>query len=178
MSIRLAPYEDLAAKAVLDRLDPSDFLECELVRGAATSGLAIWADWRAMEPHRLASFVVFSGQAPFAVFGLSHTGQAGVAAAALLARDHAAFRLPLTRLVLLIRAGMPQFAADRGIHRIEARSWAEHPGASRLLQGIGFELEAEMHGFGLTGTAVFRQWAWLTARHRSAPYSACQDPRE
>lgn len=178
MTLRLAPYEDLAAKAVLDRLDPFDQMECDLVRGGATTGLAIWADWRAMQPHRLASFVVHRGQTPFAVFGLSHTGQAGVAAAAMLARDHATFRLPLARLVVMIRQALPGFAADRGIHRIEARSWADHPGASRLLSGIGFAPECDMRGFGLTGDAVFRQWAWLAACHRPAPVSACQDPRE
>lgn len=176
--IRIAPYEDLAAKVVIDRLDAADQLECELVRGAPASGLAIWADWRGMQSYRLASFVAFTGAVPFAIFGLSHTGQAGVAAGALLARDHAAFRLPLLRLAVRIRQELPGFAAAQGLHRIEARSWADHPTASRLLWGLGFTIDCDMRGFGLTGTVTFRQWAWLADAHRPAPVSACQDPSE
>lgn len=176
--IRTVPFEDLAAKAVIDRLDPADHLECELVRGSAATGLAIWADWRAMEGYRLASFVALAGTVPFAVFGLSNTGQAGVAQAALLARDHLAFRLPLARLAVMIRHALPDYAARGGIHRIEARSWAEHPRAPWLLRGLGFRQECEMRGFGLTGAISFRQWAWLAAERLPAPVSACQDPTE
>lgn len=176
--IRAVPFEDLAAKAVIDRLDHADHLECELVRGSAATGLAIWADWRAMEGYRLASFVALAGTVPFAVFGLSNTGQAGVAQAALLARDHLAFRLPLARLAVMIRRALPDYAARGGIHRIEARSWADHPSAAHLLRGLGFRQECEMRGFGLTGTVNFRQWAWLAADVPPAPVSACQDPTE
>lgn len=178
MTLHLAPFEDLAAKVVFDRLDVNDHLECELVRGQPATPLALWADWRSVEPLRLASFVVHAGGVPFAVFGLSHTGQAGVAAAALLARDHACWRLPLARLALTIRRHLPAFAAERGIHRIEARSWDAHPMAPRLLCGLGFRTECRMPGFGLTGAHVFRQWAWLAAEHPPAPVSACQDHRE
>jgi len=176
MSLRVAPYEDLAAKAVFDRLDPADHLECEIVRGQPATPLALWADWRSVEPLRLASFVAHAGATPFAVFGLSHTGQAGVAAAALLARDHARFRLPLGRLAVTIARALPGFAAEHGIRRIEARSHFYHPSAHVLLRGIGFMSECVMPGFGLTGDALFRQWAWLAAEHPPAPVSACQNP--
>lgn len=172
--LRVLPYEDLAAKAVIDRLDPADHLECELVRGMASTPLAIWADWRAIQAFRIASFVAVTGETPFAIFGLSQTGQAGVAGAALLARDHAAFRLPLARLALRIRTELPGYIADRGVNRIEARSWADHPTAGGLLRGLGFTSECEMRGFGLTGDVTFRQWAWLPGSRPALPVSACQ----
>lgn len=172
--LRVLPYEDLAAKAVIDRLDPADHLECELVRGAASTPLAIWADWRAMQAFRIASFVAVTGETPFAIFGLSHTGQAGIAGAALLARDHRAFRMPLARLAARIRAEMAGYIADKGVNRIEARSWADHPTASGLLSGLGFTSECDMRGFGLTGTVTFRQWCWLASDRQPIPVSACQ----
>lgn len=172
--LRVLPYEDLAAKAVIDRLDPADHMECELVRGAASTSLAIWADWRTIQAFRIASFVAVTGETPFAIFGLSQTGQAGVAGAALLARDHHAFRIPLARLAARIRAELPDYIAGRGVNRIEARSWADHPTASRLLFGLGFTAECDMHGFGLTGGVTFRQWAWLSPDRRPLPVSACQ----
>lgn len=176
--LRVLPYEDLAAKAVFDRLDPADHLECELVRGAATTGLALWADWRSMQNLLIASFVACAGETPFAIFGLSRTGQAGVAGAALLARDHRAYRVPLARLAVRIRREMPDYIAGRGVNRIEARSWADHPTASSLLQGIGFRAECRMCGFGLTGTVTFRQWAWLLSGGHPGPVSACQPIQE
>lgn len=162
--IEARPYDDLAAMAVLSRLDPHDVMEAELVRGAHSGHLALFAEWRAMEAARLVSYVVITsprrGAKPFALFGLVHTGQAGVAQAALLARDHREFRRPLAELALAIRAGMPGFAAKRGIHRIEARAWFDHPTASALLEALGFEHECDMPGFGLTGRITFRQFAW------------------
>ena len=160
------PCEDFSAKAVIDRLDLHDFMEAELTRGAPTSNLALFADWRSMEPIRVASFVAYTapyrGALPFAVFGLVNTGQAGVAQAALLARNHAYFRRPLAELGAMIRRGMPIFAAERGIHRIEARAWAGHPTASGLLTGLGFAHECDMAGFGLSGAITFRQFAWVS----------------
>jgi hypothetical protein len=177
MMLRVLPYEDLAAKAVIDRLDPADHLECELVRGSASTPLAIWADWRAMQGFRIASFVAITGETPFAIFGLSHTGQAGVAGAVLLARDHAAFRVPLARLAVRIRSELPTFIDGKGVHRIEARSWADHPTASGLLRSIGFVRECDMRGFGLTGGVTFRQWAWLVTDRHPRPVSVCQNQK-
>jgi hypothetical protein len=158
--IQLRPYDDLSAMAVLQLLDVADLMEVQLVRGGVTGHLALFAEWRAVEPLRLASFVALTGAGtPFAVFGLSHTGQAGVGAAAMLARDHATWRLPLARLAVTIRRALPAYCAERGIHRIEARSWAQHPSASGLLRAMGFGYECAMPGFGPTGQAAFHQYA-------------------
>lgn len=163
--IQLRPWDDLAAYAVFRALDACDLMEAELVRGQACGGLGLWADWRSLEPLRLASFVALTaGGTAFAVFGLVNSGQAGVAGAALLARDHRTFRQPLARLALALRDELPGFARARGVHRIEARSWSDHPSAPRLLTALGFRREARMPGFGQDGRTEFHQWAWL-ARH-------------
>lgn len=167
--ITVRPYEDYAAHAVLTRLDHIDQMEAELTRGAKATGLELWADWRAMNPVRLGSWVmVTDGAQPFAVLGLSHTGQAGVAAAALLARDHSRFRRPLAQAAVTIRRRLPLFAAETGLRRIEARAWAAHPTACDLLQAIGFREECRMPGFGADGRAVFVQFAWTAIRPEQA----------
>lgn len=168
--IRVRPFTDLAAMAVFRHLDPSDQLEAELVRGAPAQALGLFADWRAAAAGGVLNLVLeTAGATPFAVLALGHTGQAGVAQAALLARDHGRFRRPLAEAAVLIRARMPGWCAERGIHRIEARCWAGHPTAAGLLTGIGFAHEADMPGFGADGAVVFRQFAWVAAR--SAPAS-------
>lgn len=158
--IEVRPFEDLAAMAVFRHLDVNDQIEAELTRGAPAGALALFADWRAMQPHAVLSQTVAQNGQPFAVFLLSNTGHAGVAQAALLARDHRRWRPALLRLALAMRRGLPGFAADHGIHRIEARAWADHPTASRLLAALGFTHEADMPGFGITGAIIFRQFAW------------------
>lgn len=156
----LRPFEDLAAAAVLRQLDPHDQIEAELVRGAAIPGLALYADWRAMLGAHVISQVAEWHAVPFAVFALANTGQRGVAQAALLARDHARHRRALAALGAMIRRHLPTEAEARGIHRIEARCWADHPTAARFLAAIGFTHECDMPGFGLTGRVTFRQFAW------------------
>lgn len=158
--LELRPYEDLAAVAVLRALDWHDQTEAELIRGAATTGLALFADWRAMLAAHVISQVAHWQGLPFAVFALANTGQAGVAQAALLARDHARHRRALAALGAMIRRHLPTEAEARGIHRIEARCWADHPTAARFLAAIGFAHECDMPGFGLTGRVTFRQFAW------------------
>ena len=112
--------------AVLSRLDPSDQTEADHARGERSSHLQLFADWRAVEPARVVSLVLCAGSEaapiPFAVLGLSNTGQAGVASAALLARDHFKFKRHLMATCLLIRDRMPPFCVEHGIHRIEART--------------------------------------------------------
>lgn len=159
--IALRPYSDQDAMAVMRHLDPHDRMEAELVRGAGTTHLALFADWRAMEPASVVSVCVVTDGTPFALLRLAHTGQAGVAQAALLARDHGRFRLPLARLAVTLRNTMPGWCTERGIRRIEARAWDRHPTAARLLRGIGFLPECFMPGFGADGHAVFRQFAWI-----------------
>lgn len=160
--IHADPYEDFAAMVVLSRLDVWDQREAELIRGAGVSHLALFADWRAVEPHRLLSLVLRTseGGVPFAVLGLSHTGQAGVAQAAMLSRDHRRFRRHIVQAARAIRAGMPDWCARQGVRRIEARAWAHHPTAGGFLTACGFRHEADMPGFGGTG-ATFAQYAWV-----------------
>ena len=160
--IEARPFDDLAAMAVLSKLDHADQLEAELTRGASATALSLFADWRAMEAYRAASFIAYTQGRAFAMFALGNTGQSGVASAALLACDHARYRRPLAELALTIRNQMPEFCAERGIHRIEARAWADHPTASGLLTALGFHLECDMPGFGLTGHVTFRQFAWIS----------------
>lgn len=165
--IVLTPYDDLAAMQVLSRLDPWDWAEAEATRGAPVTHLQLFAEWRAMQAARLASWVVYEDQArdrPFALLALAHTGQRGVAAAALLARDHRKFRRPLVQLAHLIHAEMPGWCADAGVNRVEARAWAGHPRASLFLRRIGFREETAMPGFGRDGSETFRQFAWTNPR--------------
>lgn len=164
MALELRPWNDLDALIVFRTLDHHDQAEAEAVRGRSASGVQLWADWRAVEQVRIVSILACAAGTPFAVLGLSHTGQAGVAEAALLARSHRRFRVPLARLAVLIRRRLPVVAAEAGIHRIEARCASGHPTASRLLQGCGFHLEAIMRGFGADGRLTFRQYAWVSPR--------------
>lgn len=165
--IELRPYDDLAANAVLSFLDPSDHLEAEITRGEATTGLALFADWRAMNGARLLSLVLCTGRKgatrPFAVLGLSHSGAAGVAHAAMLARSHARNRIALARAAVMIRAGLPVFCAEEGIRRIEARCWADHPTAPAFLDGCGFTCECVLPSYGREGTETFLQFAWTAS---------------
>ena len=168
--IQARPYEDTAAHVVLSRLDLNDHIEAELVRGQTAVGLAIFADWRAMRGFWVAGHVFCTATGtPFAVGALVNTGQAGVAQAALLARDHAQFRRPLTELALWLAAALPAYCRAQGIHRVEARCWAGHPTAARFLRAIGFDCETDMPGFGADGRAHFRQFALLP---RPAPETA------
>ncbi len=160
--IALRPYDDMAAMAVLSRLDPHDHMEAELVRGAGATHLALFAEWRAMEVARAASIVATRDGRPFALLALANTGQAGVGAACLLACDHRRHRVALARLCVTVRRALPAWCAERGVHRIEARAWAAHPTASRLLSAMGFIFEAPLPGFGADGRAVFHQFAWLS----------------
>lgn len=176
--IAIRPYEDLAAMAVFRQLDIHDHMEAELVRGASATALALFADWRLAQGQGPLSVIAVTGPGarPFAVVTLGNTGQAGVAQGAMLACDHARHARDLARLALAIRHQMPGWCAERGIHRIEARAWAGHPSASRLLSAIGFVHECDMPGFGLTGSAVFRQFAYSLPAH--PPLAIDPEPRE
>lgn len=159
--ITLRPFDDFAAMTVIRSLDPFDQLEAEAVRGARSSHLAIWADWRSIEGARVASWVVHQATGdPVALIALANTGQSGVAQAAMLARDHRRFRRELVAVAREIRNQMPGFCNDWGIHRIEARAWAGHPRASAFLSLVGFHHETDMPGFG-RGKETFRQFAWV-----------------
>lgn len=160
--IELRPFDDLAAMAVMSRLDASDRLEAEVTRGAPTNHLALFAEWRSMQPAAVVSIVASAAGQPFALLMLVNTGQSGVASAALLARDHARYRRQLAKFAAAIRREMPAYCAERGIHRVEARAWADHPTASTMLAALGFHHEADMPGFGPSGSATFRQFAWRT----------------
>ncbi len=163
--IQLRPFDDFAAMDVIRHLDPYDQLEAEATRGARCSHLAIWADWRAIEGARVASWIVYRRAIlPFALVALVNTGQGGVAQAAMLARDHLRFRRELVTVARTIRTEMPRLCTEMGIHRIEARAWARHPRASTFLSLVGFRHEADMPGFGPDGSETFRQFAWVAAK--------------
>lgn len=154
---------------VFDFLDHNDLAEAAVTRGMAGSLVALTArhfaiDWHNANAFRLMSLVAchkrqMGAELPFAVFGVSVTGQAGVAQVALLAKAHFRFRRELAELAVLIRRGLPEFAAERGLHRIEARSWAAHPTGGGFLRAIGFEHECTMPGFGADGMEQFEQYA-------------------
>lgn len=163
--IELRLFNDADAWSVFQLLDGNDFVEAELTRGRAATNVGLFADWRSVEGARLLSQVAVAVRGrkriPFAVVGLSHTGQAGVAQAAMLAKSHRFFMRELAELGLAIRKGMPAFCRDHGIFRIEARCWADHPRAARFLEATGFHAEARLRGFGGGATrAEFIQYAF------------------
>ncbi|MGI3163080.1 hypothetical protein [Pseudooceanicola sp. 200-1SW] len=165
--IDLRPFNETEALQVFRFLDPMDHMEAELVRGAAVNHLRLFADWCAMQGAQVLSLVLATkpGPAgvPFAVLTLCHTGQARVAQAALLARDHGRFRRSLAEAAVLIRRRLPGFCEELGIRRIEARSWTDHPSARSFLEGCGFHHECHMPGFGGQGQVAFEQFAWIAS---------------
>lgn len=165
MSLTLVPWNNMTGMSVLKSLDPHDRVEVQLIRGHVADHLDIFSDWRNMQASAVLSLILKSGVAggrAFAVLALGDTGQAGVAQAALLARDHKRHARALARAALTIRAAMPEFCTARGIHRVEARSWQDHPTAGRFLRACGFHFETAMPGFGGDGRTVFHQFAWTT----------------
>lgn len=161
--IELAPYSEVAALAVFRQMDHHDLMESRLIRGTAAHYLQLFAEWHAAQAGLVLSMVVKDlgrGGAPFAVMALGNTGQSGVAQAALLARDHQRFRRPLARTGLEIRRRLPDFCAELGIHRIEARCWRDHPTAARFLRGCMFKHDCDMPGFGPRGAFTYSQFAW------------------
>lgn len=165
--IEAVPFDNLSAMAVLSRLDANDLVEARLTRGGADH-LDIFADWRAVDKMSLLSLVLKDsrrGGEPFAVLILCPTGQAGVAQAAMLARNHLIFRRPLAEAALRIRRDMAPFCAQWGVNRVEARCMRDHPTAAAFLRGCGFRREADLPGFGLGGRDVFVQFAWLLPNH-------------
>lgn len=163
--ITARPYDDTLAMVVLSGLDPFDLIEAGLVRGAQPGHLALFADWRLAHQQAILSAVFCYDKAlggnPFAVLMLGNTGQAGVAQAALLSRDHGKHRRALVNAARFIRNEMKQFCCDNGIHRIEARSWSDHPTAANFLRACGFVKETTMQGFGVSGTIKFDQFACI-----------------
>ncbi|KRS15651.1 hypothetical protein [Roseovarius indicus] len=169
--IELAPFDNLAGMAVLSHLDVNDHIEAQLVRGRAADHLDIFCDWRGIQAHALLSLVVKDesrGGKPFAVLAVSHTGQAGVAQAAFLSRNHLTFRRALARAGTRIRAEMPGFCDQWGVRRIEARCWKDHPTAPAFLRHCGFVREADMPGFGNDGRTVFTQFAWINPNRQGS----------
>lgn len=174
MPVTSDPFSDLAAFQVFKMLDPMDHMEAELARGCDLTHLALFADWRAAEPVRVLSLVLSerrgSDKRPFAVLGLNRTSHAGVVEAAFLSRDHRVNRRAIAEAALLIRDGIKAFADQLGLHRIEARCWADHASASRFLVSLGFRHECDMPGYGVDGAVTFRLFAWV------APGSTTEGP--
>jgi hypothetical protein len=167
--IAILPYSDEAAMAIFADLDLNDRVEAALLRGDGAEPLAMFADWRRAGPGSLIA-ADHVGR-PFAIMALTPLGPAGVASVALMARDHRRWRQPLTALARHWRRAWPGYCAERGVTRAECRSWTGHPTAFRLLEHIGFRLEAVLRGFG-GGEAVFAQYAW------TAPATPAETPAE
>ncbi|AUC52302.1 hypothetical protein CDO87_03455 [Sagittula sp. P11] len=164
--IQPIPFENAAALAVFRDLDPEDRCEAMLMRGGSCDHLDLWADWRQAQPYCPLSLVLTSAAGtPFAVLAVARVpGCVGLAQAALLARSHKRWRRQLAQAAVLIRSALGGWADEQAITRIEARSWAGHPTASRFLTGCGFLQEATLSGFGPDGRAVFHQFSWTTSR--------------
>lgn len=162
MRIQSTPFENFAALAVMRDLDPQDFLEAQIARGGVADFLDFWADWRAAQPWAALSLVLKSeAGTPFALLAVARIpGLAGFAQAALVSRPHRRWRRELVQAAKDIRAGLPGWADDAGLTRIEARCWAGHPTAAGFLSACGFHQEAALRGFGPDGAAIFLQFAW------------------
>lgn len=153
---------------VLGALDAADAAEAALV------GYSVQADPRPLALDLLAGadrggtvLVAVDGPtgARFAVLGLSPAFvDGGVATCGLLARDHRRWRREIARLCGALRHALPEFAAARGLRRLEARSWAAHPTGRTLLAALGFGREAILPGYGAGGEA-FELWSFITDWH-------------
>jgi hypothetical protein len=160
-SVYLTPYEDAAAMAVLRQIDGADREEALRVTPALACHYTLFAAWRGMAVLPGTSQIAMTRRCyqPFAVFAASPAGAQGVASVSLLSRDHARFRRELAELTAHFRARLPELMEQHGIHRLEVRSWADHPRAAGLLRAMGFQPEATCRGFGAEGADVFVQWA-------------------
>ncbi len=162
--VTLAPFNPPDALRVFEMLDENDQLEAEVMRGDKALPYDMLADWMALEKQGAACFVAQVAPPyaePIAVMAIVRGGTPGLGHAAMLARDHRIWRRALVPAARAIRDGFPAQARAMGLHRIEARSWAGHPTAPSLLRAIGFELDAEMIGFGHSGEVNLNQWVWL-----------------
>lgn len=161
------PWSDKAGFDVLANLDTHDLLEFWAAYGAqGVPTVTMFADWRAAAGGALVSYVLCqawreTSLEPFAVLALRLTGAAGVAEAAFLARDHRLYRREIATAGGLIRDNLAGQASTFGLHRVEARCWAQHPTAARFLRAVGFSHEADLQGFGANGAETFRQFAWV-----------------
>ncbi|WP_333828279.1 hypothetical protein [Pararhodobacter sp.] len=153
-------YDPMAALAVFRSLDPCDLMEAQAIRGMGAGYAQLFAEWHAAQAGAVLSLVLRWHGQPFALLVLGNTGQAGVAQAAMLARDHTQWRAGIVAAARRIRQNMPEFCAKAGVHRIEARAWAGHPRAGHFLRLCGFHVEAIMPGFGASGGETFQQYAW------------------
>lgn len=158
--MRTGAYDDLAALTVFRHLDPADLAEAQALRGAGVRYPQLFAEWHAVQGAALLSLVINWHGLPVALLMLGHTGQAGVAQAALMGRDHRRFRAAMIATARRVRVEMPIFCRETGIHRIEARAWSGHPRAGIFLKLCGFQSEVQMPGFGSAGAEVFHQYAW------------------
>lgn len=174
MRVFLEEWQDAPGLEVIGDLDPADRAEILATRGLDRfDAMAHWAEWRALAGVAVLRIAwelrAEAPSRPFALLGVMPTGAAGVWSAALLARDHLENARALAVLAVHLKTVLPDWAAGRAVHRIEARAWGGHPRAGRLLRGIGFAHECTLPGFHPQGHGVFRQYAWthLAARERA-----------
>ncbi|SFI60522.1 hypothetical protein [Albimonas pacifica] len=150
--LSLTPLQPRAALEILGDLDACDRREAALALGGACDAEDLLRGFLHRQQQGAHVFVAWShrpegGAAPLAVLGVDELLARGVGSAALLARPHRRWAGPLRALAYALRQDLPLWARATGFHRLEARSWAEHPTAGRLLRGIGFRHELRMRGF-------------------------------
>ncbi len=171
--IEVRSFDDDLALQVMRNLDVNDALEVHMMRGRATSPLALWADWRAVNAFRAASIVAVARRrnrwVPFVVLGVAATGVPHIGQGAMLACNHVEFHDELVRFLLTVRQELPGFALNHKLNRIEARCWADHPSAANLLEAIGFKHEGDLDGFGEGGNVRLRQFAWINPNPITEP---------
>jgi len=164
----LHPFHPVAATEIFRDLDGWDRAEAEVTLGFDLGPEDMAAYWQGLDGFALYHAVASTGGQPFAVVSLSSAGMAGCGQAALMARDHRRFRRPLASLALRVRAELPALARRLNLTRIEARSWAAHPTAPRILRALDFTHECDLAGLGPDGRSLFRQWAWVDPACRPA----------
>ena len=156
--LSLGPLHLWPAMDVLGHLDYSDWWEATLALGREPDGDLLVRELLRREAEGAHAFVVWKhnpggGATPFAVLAVVQLVAQGVGSACLLSKNHLMWPGPLRMLAYALRRDLPAWAAAHGFHRLEARSWAAHPSAPRLLRAIGFEREARMPGFAANGEA-------------------------
>lgn len=164
-AVTLGAFNAERALRVLRNLDVNDAVEASILNGRFDPYEAL-AGFVAASPVMIrldiAEVARPDGQRiPFAIVALSRTGFPGVAAAQMIACNHAHFRAELWALARMIRDGLPGFARDAGVRRIECRCYGRHPTAAGFLRALRFDQEGgDLKGFGPGGDVAVLQFAW------------------
>ncbi|MDF2235382.1 hypothetical protein P2H44_22735 [Albimonas sp. CAU 1670] len=164
--LSLTPLTCGPALRVLQELDPQDRREAGCALNGDASPDFLLREFLRRQGEGGHVFVAWShrpegGADPFAILGVAAIIASGVGSAALLARRHDRWRPQLRALAFALRVDLPPWARLQGFHRLEARSWSDHPTAGTLLGAIGFRHELRLVGFA-AGGADFDLYALST----------------